>query len=62
MEGRSSVFGLPSICGLEAPIKLTTQLMLYGLGTLVAAILVWLNVFSYADVIRVGNKEELIGG
>ncbi|KAI9636405.1 uncharacterized protein MKK02DRAFT_25209, partial [Dioszegia hungarica] len=37
-----------------------TVIMLYGLATLVAAILVWLNVFSYADVIRVGNKEELI--
>lgn len=41
--------------------ELTSQLMLYGLATLVAAILVWLNVFQDADVIRVGNREELIG-
>ena len=29
--------------------------------TLVSAILVWLNVFYQSDVIRVGNRPELIG-
>jgi hypothetical protein len=36
------------------------QLILYGMAALVASILVWLNVFFHADVIRVGNRTELI--
>ncbi|ORY30403.1 hypothetical protein BCR39DRAFT_529758 [Naematelia encephala] len=35
-------------------------LLAYGMTALVAAILVWLNVFYQADVIRVGNRAELI--
>jgi len=34
--------------------------MLYGMAALVSAILVWLNVFYQSDVIRVGNRVELI--
>lgn len=33
---------------------------MFGLATLVSAILVWLNVFYQSDVIRVGNRIELI--
>ena len=36
------------------------QLIAYGIAFLVCAILVWLNVFYQSDVIRVGNREELI--
>jgi hypothetical protein len=32
----------------------------YGMAALVSAILVWLNVFYRSDVIRVGNRTELI--
>ncbi|WOO80716.1 uncharacterized protein LOC62_03G004233 [Vanrija pseudolonga] len=35
-------------------------LILYGLGTLISSILVWLNVFYQSDVIRVANRTELI--
>ncbi|ODN79691.1 hypothetical protein L202_03620 [Cryptococcus amylolentus CBS 6039] len=38
----------------------TSVLFCYGMGTLVSAILVWLNVFHQSDVIRVGNRTELI--
>lgn len=34
--------------------------MLYGMAALVTSILVWLNVFFHSDVIRVGNRTELI--
>lgn len=34
--------------------------MLYGMAALVASILVWTNVFYHSDVIRVGNRTELI--
>ncbi|KAL7420029.1 hypothetical protein Q5752_004994 [Cryptotrichosporon argae] len=37
-----------------------TLLIIYGLATLISAILVWLNVFYQSDVIRVGNRSELI--
>lgn len=30
------------------------------MATLVCAILVWLNIFYQSDVIRVGNRTELI--
>ncbi len=33
---------------------------MYGIASLISAILVWLNVFYQADVIRVGNSKELI--
>lgn len=36
------------------------QLLCYGMAALVSAILVWLNVFFHSDVIRVGNRTELI--
>ena len=39
---------------------LTIQLLCYGMAALVSAILVWLNVFFHSDVIRVGNRTELI--
>ena len=35
-------------------------MIVYGLATLVSAILVWLNIFYNSDVIRVGNRKELI--
>ncbi|OCF45877.1 tetraspanin Tsp2 [Kwoniella heveanensis CBS 569] len=35
-------------------------LIAYGMTALVSAILVWLNVFYQSDVIRVGNRTELI--
>ncbi|TXT07234.1 hypothetical protein VHUM_03404 [Vanrija humicola] len=35
-------------------------LILYGMGTLISSILVWLNVFYQSDVIRVANRTELI--
>ncbi|EIW71258.1 hypothetical protein TREMEDRAFT_37674, partial [Tremella mesenterica DSM 1558] len=35
-------------------------LFISGMATLVSAILVWLNVFYQSDVIRVGNRTELI--
>ncbi|WVW78427.1 hypothetical protein I302_100381 [Kwoniella bestiolae CBS 10118] len=37
-----------------------TVLIAYGMIALVSAILVWLNVFYQSDVIRVGNRTELI--
>ncbi|WWC86874.1 uncharacterized protein L201_001753 [Kwoniella dendrophila CBS 6074] len=37
-----------------------TILIAYGMTALVSAILVWLNVFYQSDVIRVGNRTELI--
>ncbi|OCF76953.1 tetraspanin Tsp2 [Kwoniella mangroviensis CBS 8886] len=37
-----------------------TVLIAYGITALVSAILVWLNVFYQSDVIRVGNRTELI--
>ncbi|KAK8847417.1 hypothetical protein IAR55_005275 [Kwoniella newhampshirensis] len=37
-----------------------TVLIAYGMASLVSAILVWLNVFYQSDVIRVGNRTELI--
>ncbi|WWC67956.1 uncharacterized protein I206_101875 [Kwoniella pini CBS 10737] len=37
-----------------------TILIAYGLTALISAILVWLNVFYQSDVIRVGNRTELI--
>lgn len=36
------------------------QLLAYSLVALIAAILVWLDVFDRSDVIRTGNKTELI--
>lgn len=39
---------------------LTSQLIIYALGTLICCILVWINVFYQSDVIRVGNRTELI--
>lgn len=39
---------------------LNIQMIIYGLATLVSAILVWLNIFYNSDVIRVGNRVELI--
>ncbi|KIR26471.1 tetraspanin Tsp2 [Cryptococcus deuterogattii LA55] len=38
----------------------TSVLFIYGMATLVCAILVWLNIFYQSDVIRVGNRTELI--
>ncbi|WVN89425.1 uncharacterized protein L203_104648 [Cryptococcus depauperatus CBS 7841] len=35
-------------------------LFCYGMATLISAILVWLNLFYQSDVIRVGNRTELI--
>ncbi|ORX33903.1 hypothetical protein BD324DRAFT_584272 [Kockovaella imperatae] len=35
-------------------------LISYGIAALVCAILVWLNIFPRSDVIRVGNRTELI--
>ncbi|KAF5383398.1 hypothetical protein D9757_006151 [Collybiopsis confluens] len=32
----------------------------YSLATLVITILVWCDVFAFADIIRVGNKSELV--
>ncbi|KAK4685974.1 hypothetical protein P7C73_g4160, partial [Tremellales sp. Uapishka_1] len=37
-----------------------TILIIYTLVALISAILVWLNVFYQSDVIRVGNRTELI--
>lgn len=30
------------------------------MGTLICCILVWINVFYQSDVVRVGNRTELI--
>jgi hypothetical protein len=39
---------------------LISQLLIYAMAGLVSCILVWINVFYQSDVIRVGNRTELI--
>ncbi|WVR04646.1 hypothetical protein IAU60_001657 [Kwoniella sp. DSM 27419] len=48
------------VSGSTPRTALTRQLIAYGMTALVSAILVWLNVFYQSDVIRVGNRTELI--
>ncbi|KAI0076802.1 hypothetical protein K474DRAFT_1597270 [Panus rudis PR-1116 ss-1] len=37
-----------------------TILTLYSLAGLIACLLIWFNVWTHADIVRVGNKPELI--
>ncbi|KAF9258141.1 hypothetical protein L218DRAFT_877781 [Marasmius fiardii PR-910] len=37
-----------------------TLLMMYSITALVLSLLTWFNVFTFADIIRVGNRSELI--
>ncbi|KAL0577828.1 hypothetical protein V5O48_004156 [Marasmius crinis-equi] len=37
-----------------------TVLMMYSLTALILALLTWFNVFTFADIIRVGNRSELV--
>ncbi len=39
---------------------LPLQSFLYGMAGLVAALLVWFNIFYRSDVLRVANRTELI--
>ena len=47
-------------CSRWESIRADIQLIAYGIAFLIASILVWLNVFYQSDVIRVGNRTELI--
>jgi hypothetical protein len=40
--------------------SLSVQLLIYAIGILIVALLVWFDVFYRSDVIRVGNRTELI--
>jgi len=53
-----------SVVSLEYGVPLfrahPPQLIIYAMAGLVSCILVWINVFYQSDVIRVGNRTELI--
>jgi hypothetical protein len=50
------ILNTSDVVGTKSDLKL----ILYGMAALVASILVWTNVFFHSDVIRVGNRTELI--
>jgi hypothetical protein len=45
---------------LSAPLTLHTQLSVYALVALIFCLLTWFNVWNHADIVRVGNRSELI--